>query len=100
MLVKAAKIVSVEDDAVSFDLGDGDDGEWLHEAVNKAVGDEGAVWVLNEGVRVGTLEGTMRGAEGDWLVCGTEGELYTVKGSIFPTIYEEARDGQRDDRSG
>ena len=89
-LVRAAKIVSVDGEEVSFDLGDGDKGEWLYNALAKGVGEEGAIWVLNEGVRVGTLEGTMRAEEGDWLVCGTAGELYSVKGSIFSDIYEVA----------
>ena len=39
--------------------------------------------------RVETLEGTMEGAAGDWLLCGVEGELYPCKDSIFRATYEE-----------
>lgn len=37
---------------------------------------------------VETLEGDMTAKAGDWIVKGTEGELYPVAGSIFDTIYE------------
>lgn len=35
-----------------------------------------------------TLEGDMEAQPGDWIVCGTAGELYPVKPSIFADIYE------------
>lgn len=37
-----------------------------------------------------TLEGTMRGEPGDWLVTGVAGEQYFVKPDIFIRIYEPA----------
>jgi len=36
-----------------------------------------------------TLEGTMRVAEGDWLICGIKGEVYPCKDEIFRMTYEE-----------
>lgn len=38
---------------------------------------------------VETLEGTMRGEPGDWLIEGIEGELYPCRDSIFRATYEE-----------
>lgn len=35
-----------------------------------------------------TLEGTMTANYGDWIICGTEGELYPCKPSVFERKYE------------
>jgi hypothetical protein len=43
---------------------------------------------INRCVFIETLEGTMRGNLGDWIARGVEGELYPVKASIFPQLYE------------
>lgn len=37
---------------------------------------------------VKTLEGTMRGKAGDWLICGVESELYPCDADIFEKTYE------------
>ena len=37
---------------------------------------------------VDTLEGTMRGGAGDWLVTGVAGEQYPVRDDIFRATYE------------
>ena len=37
---------------------------------------------------VGTLEGTMTGKLGDWLIRGVKGELYPCKPDIFAATYE------------
>lgn len=37
---------------------------------------------------VRTSEGVMRGNHGDWLIRGTEGELYPCKASVFERKYE------------
>ena len=37
---------------------------------------------------VRTLEGTMKGESGDWLVCGVEDEFYPIKAEIFQKTYE------------
>lgn len=39
-------------------------------------------------MRVETLEGTMCGQPGDWLIIGVEGERYFCKDSIFRQTYE------------
>ena len=39
--------------------------------------------------RVETLEGTMEGQEGDWLIEGINGELYPCKPDIFEESYEK-----------
>lgn len=41
-------------------------------------------------VYVETLEGTMRGDLGDWIIRGISGELYPCKDSIFRETYESA----------
>lgn len=35
-----------------------------------------------------TLEGEMEASPGDWIICGTKGELYPCKPDIFANIYE------------
>lgn len=86
--VKAAKILSVDENEATFDVGDGET-DWLQEATMKTVGDIGGIWVLNKGVRIGTLEGTMRANAGDYLVSGIEGELYAVREDIFKKSYRQ-----------
>lgn len=39
---------------------------------------------------VATLEGTMTGIVGDWLIRGVKGELYPCKPDIFAATYEPA----------
>lgn len=39
---------------------------------------------------VSTIEGTMRGAKGDWLIKGVKGEFYPCKPDIFAATYEPA----------
>lgn len=39
-------------------------------------------------VRVKTLEGVMEGGPGDWIIRGTEGELYPCKATVFERKYE------------
>ena len=39
---------------------------------------------------VETLEGTMKGKVGDYLMCGVEGELYVCDREIFEKTYERA----------
>jgi hypothetical protein len=42
-----------------------------------------AVWIQ-------TLEGTMRGDLGDWIIKGVNGEYYPCKNDIFEKTYEPA----------
>ena len=46
---------------------------------------------LPEPFVVPTLEGTMHGRAGDYLVTGTAGEQYPVAKEIFENIYEEVK---------
>jgi hypothetical protein len=39
-------------------------------------------------VVIRTLEGTMIGNPGDWIICGVLGELYPCKDDIFRETYE------------
>ena len=41
-------------------------------------------------VEISTLEGTMRGDRGDWIIRGVQGELYPCKPDIFEMTYEVA----------
>lgn len=41
---------------------------------------------------VGTLEGSMTGQIGDWLIRGVKGELYPCKPDIFEATYEPAEE--------
>ena len=44
---------------------------------------------MSEEFYVETLEGTMKGNPGDWLIQGIKGELYPCKDEIFIETYEE-----------
>ena len=48
---------------------------------------------MDEDFVVETLEGTMLGHKGDYLVIGTHGEKYPVKKEIFEDNYEEVKNG-------
>ena len=39
-------------------------------------------------VNIETLEGTMRGELGDWIIRGVQGEFYPIKPDIFEATYE------------
>ncbi|WP_212635541.1 zinc finger-like domain-containing protein [Ralstonia insidiosa] len=41
-------------------------------------------------VEISTLEGVMRGDDGDWIIRGVKGELYPCKPDIFSQTYEPA----------
>ena len=44
---------------------------------------------LTEKTTIKTLEGTMTGEPGDWLITGVAGEQYPCKPEIFGQTYEE-----------
>ena len=44
--------------------------------------------LMDEEFEVETLEGTMRGNAGDYLICGIKGEYYPCKPDIFEATYE------------
>lgn len=45
---------------------------------------------LRRVVEIPTLEGTMTGCEGDWIITGVKGERYPCKPDIFAACYEAA----------
>jgi hypothetical protein len=50
--------------------------------------------VMHEVFYVETLEGTMQGNPGDYLVQGIHGEYYPCAKDIFEITYEEFEDGE------
>ena len=42
---------------------------------------------INEPFEVITLEGTMKGKKGDWLMVGISGEMYACANDIFEKTY-------------
>lgn len=57
---------------------------WLADAM-----DAGTVALYRDGhAAIITLEGTMTAQYGDWIIRGTEGELYPCKPSVFERKYE------------
>jgi hypothetical protein len=57
---------------------------WLDDAV-----DAGSVRIYIDGaVAIDTLEGTMRGERGDWIIQGVKGEIYPCKPDIFAATYD------------
>jgi len=42
---------------------------------------------MQEPFKVETLEGTMRGKKGDWLMVGVSGEMYPCDKAIFEKTY-------------
>jgi len=45
--------------------------------------------VQRDGLKISTLEGTMKASIGDWIIKGVEGEHYPIKADIFPKTYEK-----------
>ncbi|QID19947.1 hypothetical protein G3580_19670 [Nitrogeniibacter mangrovi] len=43
---------------------------------------------MPEAFTVETLEGTMQGKAGDWLITGVDGEVYPCDADIFARTYE------------
>jgi hypothetical protein len=44
--------------------------------------------LASDDVQIETLEGIMTAKVGDWIIRGTEGELYPCKDSVFQRKYE------------
>ena len=57
---------------------------WLIDAY-----ENGVVLFAHDAVVINTLEGTMRGERGDWIIRGVKGELYPCKPDIFAATYDE-----------
>lgn len=99
-----SKVVEIEAIRWTGDQFDGVPRRWLDEALLKGKTgkrltkwDVGAVAIVP--VRIGedlleiaTLEGVMIASPGDWIIRGTEGELYPCKPPVFERKYEPVED--------
>lgn len=67
---------------------------WLHEAWQKDVSEEGALYCQiqqpDSELYIFTREGPLHVSWNDWIIRGTKGELYPCKPDIFADIYELA----------
>lgn len=43
---------------------------------------------VHEPFTIETLEGTLKGKPGDWLMVGVEGEMYAIDDAIFKKTYD------------
>ncbi len=59
---------------------------WLVTAITTGA----AIALPGGGIDIKTLEGTMRGDVGDWIIQGVKNELYPCKPDIFAATYEPA----------
>lgn len=69
--------------------------DWFHEAVtsNTIIVHNTGKWASNVEdcyCEIKTLEGVMRGNEGDYIIQGVGGEIYPCKPEIFAMTYEPA----------
>lgn len=67
--------------------------EWFHDAVTNGVittHNMGKFHNPNEKpfIKIHTLEGVMRGDQGDYIIKGVQGEIYPCKPEIFEATYE------------
>lgn len=88
-----SKIVEIE--AVQFNPKNREYFSNMPDWLEKAYDVEGIGGVDNIGrdvdstvLQIRTLEGTMTAQQGDWIIRGTEGELYPCKSSVFERKYE------------
>jgi hypothetical protein len=51
--------------------------------------------VEEEGLKIKTLEGTMRADKGDYIIRGVQGEIYPCKPDIFDATYEAVISNER-----
>lgn len=62
--------------------------DWIKTALMKNPEEPGGIMRMGDTIHVFTLEGTMIARAGDWIIRGTEGELYPCKPSVFERKYE------------
>ena len=82
-------------DAVQVSKHMGLEPDWFATAVTKRQIDTYGMGKFGEGpvyVEIHTLEGHMRGDEGDYIIRGVLGEFYPCKSDIFELTYEPAKD--------
>jgi hypothetical protein len=66
------------------DIDQTEDPIWIVEAIKA-----GYVRFEDGAILIDTLEGTMRGDSGDWIIRGVKGEIYPCKPDIFAASYEK-----------
>ncbi len=87
-----SKVVEIE--AVQFSDRiseiDGPEPPWYTAARTIDAGEPGSISYckVERTLKVATLEGVMTASPGDWIIRGTEGELYPCKPSVFERKYE------------
>ncbi len=64
---------------------------WIHQKSGKARLQMEGGKIIYE-LKIDTLEGTMTGKVGDYIIQGIDGEFYPCKGSIFEKTYDEVFD--------
>ena len=65
--------------------------DWFHDAVTRndvITSGMGKYTTGRTYCQINTLEGVMRGNEGDWIIRGVTGELYPCKPDVFAATYE------------
>ncbi len=73
----------------AFRYGMEDAPEWFREAKrNRLVSTFSQYGGETRWCEIETLEGTMRGEVGDWIILGIQGEIYPCKSDIFYATYE------------
>jgi hypothetical protein len=78
IVIDAVQWDGLADTANNF-LGDGYGTDWEYAGIGAAI-------------RIPTLEGTMVGSVGDWIIKGVKGEFYPCKPDIFEATYEAVVD--------
>lgn len=69
---------------------DGPEPPWYTAARTIDAGEPGSITYSDGTLKIATLEGVMTAQPGDWIIRGTEGELYPCKPSVFERKYEQA----------
>ncbi len=60
------------------------------------IGSVPPIHIVDGGLVVETLEGTMTASLGDWVIKGVAGEFYPCKPEIFDATYEPVEEGKDD----
>ncbi len=71
--------------------------QWALDAWDKDPS-EGAIWVDQNGIYCGTLEGVHEVSFDDWIIKGVEGEIYPCKPSVFEATYEAVSEPQTEQK--
>lgn len=61
--------------------------DWIEDRAEET---DATIALQNAAIVIGTLEGDMLAAPGDWIIRGVKGEFYPCKPDIFAATYEVA----------